>query len=87
MPVTMQSLGIDRLSWTEQVRLAEEIWEAVRLRPPFPLDGSDPSAPPALIPISDELRAELQRRAAEDPDGGIPWEQVEAELREEFGEL
>lgn len=75
MPTTMKELGIDRLSTNDRLALVHEIWDsiAVEERP---------------VPISDALRAELARRAAEDdadPDGGIPLEQVKANLRARFG--
>ena len=66
MPVTLESLGIDKLSVEERISLVQAIWDSIPARPP----------------ISDALRAELDRRIAEDdadPDGGIPWEVVKAE--------
>ena len=50
----------------ERIRLVELIWDSI-------------AAVPEAIPISDELKAELDRRLAEfeaDPDAGSPWEEV-----------
>ena len=73
MPVTLQSLGIDKLPREERIALAEAIWESVAAEPPPPL--------------SEARKAELRRRAEEvdaDPDGGVPWEVVKAELLAEL---
>ncbi len=69
MPVTMQSLGIDKLPREERIALAEAIWAGVAAEP--------------RPPISPARRAELRRRAEEmdaDPDGGVPWDVVRAEF-------
>ena len=66
MPITLESFGIDKLSVEDRISLVQLIWDSIPARPP----------------ISDALRAELDRRIAEDdadPDGGIPWEVVKAE--------
>jgi putative addiction module component (TIGR02574 family) len=50
----------------ERIRLVGLIWDSI-------------AAVPEAIPISDELKAELDRRLAEfeaDPDAGSPWEEV-----------
>ncbi len=50
----------------ERIRLVELIWESI-------------AAVPEAIPVSDELKAELDRRLAEfeaNPEGGYPWEDV-----------
>ena len=50
----------------ERIRLVELIWDSI-------------AAVPEAIPISDELKAELDRRLAEfeaDPDAGSPWGEV-----------
>lgn len=72
MPVTIQSLGIDKLPREERIALAEAIWESV-----------------VAEPLSEARRAELRRRAEEmdaDPDGGVPWEVVKAEILAELGQ-
>jgi putative addiction module component (TIGR02574 family) len=50
----------------ERIRLVELIWDSI-------------AAMPEAIPISDELKADLDRRLAEfeaDPEAGSPWEEV-----------
>ena len=51
---------------TERIRLVELIWDSI-------------AAVPEAIPVSDELKAELNRRLAEfepHPEAGYPWEEV-----------
>lgn len=50
----------------ERIRLVELIWDSI-------------AAMPESVPMSDELKAELDRCLAEfeaDPEAGIPWEEV-----------
>jgi putative addiction module component (TIGR02574 family) len=50
----------------ERIRLVELIWESI-------------AAVPDAVPVSEVLKAELNRRLAEfeaDPEGGSPWEEV-----------
>ncbi len=50
----------------ERIRLVELIWDSI-------------AAVPEVVPISDELKAELDSRLAEfevDPEAGFPWEEV-----------
>ncbi len=50
----------------ERIRLVELIWDSI-------------AAVPEAIPVSDELKAELNRRLAEfeaNPEAGSPWEEV-----------
>lgn len=50
----------------ERIRLVELIWESV-------------AAVPDAVPVSDELKAELDRRLADfeaNPEAGSPWEEV-----------
>lgn len=71
MAVTIASLGLDKLSRDERIRLAQELWDSI-------------VAEPGPFPLTDAQREELLRRADEadaDPDGGIPWEQVKAKGR------
>jgi putative addiction module component (TIGR02574 family) len=75
MPTSMKDLGIDRLSVSERVALADEILASVAAErsPPLPPDAR---------------RAELARRAAEDdagPDDVVPLDQVKANLQARFG--
>ncbi len=50
----------------ERIRLVELIWESI-------------AAVPEAVPVSDELKAELDRRLAEfetNPEAGTSWEEV-----------
>ena len=50
----------------DRIRLVELIWDSI-------------AAVPEAIPVSDELKAELNRRLVEfeaDPQAGSPWEEV-----------
>ncbi len=72
----MNSLGLDRLTRDEKIALAEELFESVRA-----------SDPPGSW-ISPWQRQELQRRAAEadaDPEGGIPWREVQEAALKRIG--
>jgi len=60
-----------KLSAAERLELVEELWDSV----------SDDDE--ALV-LSDEQRADLERRLAEadaDPTGGSPWEEVRERIR------
>jgi putative addiction module component (TIGR02574 family) len=59
-----------KLPIPERIQLVEEIWDSI---------AQDAKA----LPLSDEMRAELDRRWAEherDPSSAVPWEQVRSEL-------
>ena len=63
------SLGIDRLSPAERLRLIAEIWDSM------------PESPPP--DLTDEQRQELERRLAlmdADPTALRPWTEVEARI-------
>ena len=50
----------------ERIRLVEQIWDSI-------------AAVPEAVPVSEELKVELDRRLAEfeaNPEGGSPWEEV-----------
>ena len=71
MQPTAQSLGIDRMSIEDRLRLIEEIWESL-----------SPSADE--LPLPESHRQELDRRLAAadaDPQAGLTWEEVKARLR------
>lgn len=56
------------LSVAERIQLVEDLWDSIAAE-----------APDDAFPISDELGAELDRRAAEadaDPTGGLEWSEV-----------
>jgi len=65
---TLEQLGIDRMTVSEKIALAQEILDSVAADQP-------------RLPLSDAKRKELDRRLADadaNPTDGIPWEQVEA---------
>jgi putative addiction module component (TIGR02574 family) len=50
----------------ERIRLVERIWESI-------------AAVPEAVPVSEELKIDLDRRLAEfeaNPEAGTPWEEV-----------
>ena len=54
----------------ERIRLVGLIWDSI-------------AAVPEAVSISEELKAELDRRLAEfeaDPDAGSPWEEVRSRI-------
>jgi putative addiction module component (TIGR02574 family) len=70
MVPTMQELGLDRLSPTDRLAVAEAIWESV---------ARDAEA----APLTAAQRAELERRLADSiarPDAVTPWEAIKARL-------
>ena len=57
-----------RLSPSERLELAQDLWDSV-----------DPAADTSALPLSDEQRAELDRRLEEleaSPNSGSPWPEV-----------
>ncbi|MBI4499820.1 MAG: addiction module protein [Gemmatimonadetes bacterium] len=61
-----------KLSIAQRIALVEDIWDSI---------AKDARA----LPLTDDLRAELDRRWAEherDPSSAIPWEQIKKELLE-----
>jgi putative addiction module component (TIGR02574 family) len=67
---TIKELGIDRMSADERLRLIGEIWDSL--------------SPSEQVELTDEQRAELDRRIAAadaDPSAGVPWEEMRARLR------
>jgi len=67
---TLRSLGIDRMSVADKLRLIDEIWGSI-------------ADLPEDVPIPDEVRAELDQRldsADADSHPGSPWEEVKARL-------
>lgn len=66
MPVTVEALGIDRLSVSERLELIELIWDSL----PEKVDPAD--VPPSHL-------AELAKRRAEaeaNPGMGTPWREM-----------
>jgi len=66
--------AVKQLSIPERWELVEELWD-------------DLAADPAAFELTEELKAELDRRIAAadaDPGGGIPWDQVRDELAKRY---
>ena len=67
MSVSLETLGIDRMTVEERLQLVQAIWDSI-----------DAAARP---PLDDALRAELDRRLADhlaNPADVVPWEEVKA---------
>ena len=63
-----------KLPVAERVRLAQALWDSI---------ADEANADPDVLPLSDEQRAELDRRLADyraHPEASIPWEEVKAQL-------
>lgn len=68
----LQSLGIDRLSLPDRLRLVEAIWDSI-------------AAEASSLDIPQSHKDELDRRLADDdanPETGIPWPEVKRRLLE-----
>lgn len=75
MSVSVKTLGIDRLNVDERLALVEEIWATI-------------CADAKAFPLTEEQRAELDRRVADDdafPDDVVPWDEVKASVRSRLG--
>ena len=75
MGVSVKTLGIDRLNVDERLALVEEIWATI-------------CADTKAFPLTDEQRAELDRRVADDdafPEDVVPWDEIKAEVRARLG--
>jgi putative addiction module component (TIGR02574 family) len=74
MPVTLASLGLDKLSRDERLALVQELWDSI-------------AAEPAPCRLTDAQKEELLRRADEADahlETGIPWDEVKAKARARF---
>ena len=63
-------MDFSHLTAAERIQLAQELWDSV-------------AGAPDLLELSEEQRAELDRRLAEDranPDDAIPWQELRKEL-------
>jgi putative addiction module component (TIGR02574 family) len=70
MTHTVKSLGIDRLSIDDRMRLLEEIWDSVADEQPD-------------LPLSDAQKQDLDRRIASceaNPTAGSSWDEVKSRL-------
>ena len=66
MPVSLETLGIDRMTVEERLSLIGAIWDSI---------AASPEAPE----LTDALRDELDRRLADhraNPTDVVPWEDV-----------
>lgn len=75
MAVSVKTLGIDRLDVDDRLALVEEIWATI-------------CADAKSFPLSDEQRAELDRRVSDDdafPEDVVPWDEVKATVRARLG--
>jgi putative addiction module component (TIGR02574 family) len=75
MTISLNDLGIDRLSIEDRLTLAQQIWDSV-------------AADLEAQPLTAAQRAELERRAAAadaNPAEGVPWEVVRAKARARWG--
>lgn len=69
MSSTLQTLGLDQLSFQERIALVQELWDSI-------------AAEAEQAPLTETQRQEVDRRLAAhraNPQAAIPWEQVEAE--------
>src|SRR5439155_345099 len=74
MSLTLEELGLDRLSVVERLDLISTIWDSI----PNTLEA---------LPIPEWHRRELERRLADcetNPEASIPWEEVKARLRSQL---
>jgi putative addiction module component (TIGR02574 family) len=63
--------SFDQMTKAERILYVQDLWDRI-------------AEEPEDVPVSDEMKAELNRRLAAheaDPSTAIPWEQVKAELR------
>lgn len=67
--------AVKSLPLPDRVELLDAVWESISA------EGYEP-------PLTDSQSAELRRRLEEhrqNPESGIPWETVRAELQEKYG--
>lgn len=67
MHISLESLGIEKLSVEERLALVEELWDSIA----------------AATPLTDAQRAELDRRIADHeahPDDVVSWEDVKSSI-------
>ncbi len=69
--MSTQLTDILQMSVAERIQLAEDIWDSI-------------AAVPDALPLTDAERQELDRRLqlyAQNPDEGIPWDELKDKLR------
>ena len=62
-----------RLSPSERLELAQELWDSV-----------DPASDASVLPLSEEQRAELDRRLEELDESGSSWPEVKDRVLEKL---
>jgi putative addiction module component (TIGR02574 family) len=73
MAVTMNSLGIDRLSIADRLELVQEIWDSI-------------AASQEEIPLTETQKQEFDRRLADldaNPNNVLTWDEIKAQVREQ----
>jgi len=63
--------SFDQMSPAERILYVQDLWDRI-------------AEHPEDVPVSDELKVELDRRLAEhraDPSSAVPWETLKARLR------
>jgi putative addiction module component (TIGR02574 family) len=71
MSLSMNALGLDRLSLAERILLVEELWDSI-------------AAEPGAVQLTEAHEQDLQRRLdayRDDPKAGSPWGAVKARLQ------
>lgn len=71
MALTIQELGIDRLSVRERLNLIEQIWDSLP-------EAVDPDDVPGW---HKKVLAERLAEAEANPGGGVPWREALAAIR------
>ncbi len=75
MAPSLESLGIDRLSVDDRIELVTAIWDSI---------AKDPKD----LPVSDAVKAELDRRLDRHkthPEEVVDWEDTLTDQRERYG--
>lgn len=71
MPVSIEALGIDRLSVRERLDLIEQIWDSL----------PEAVAPEEVPEWHKEVLAKRLAEAEASPGGGVPWREALAAIR------
>lgn len=71
MPVSIEALGIDRLSVSERLELIEQIWDSL----------PEVVAPDEVPEWHKEVLAKRLAEAEANPGGGVPWREALAAIR------
>ena len=71
MAITLESLGIDRLSVRERLDLIEQIWDSL----------PEAVSPEDVPQWHKEVLAQRLAEAEANPGGGVPWREALAAIR------